>query len=383
VRRLDPTMLRPEAARGRELELVAFKLDGDHVIEGVLRVPGDDLWYPILRGVPSFLTGPLRPDLRDFCSRYGLPMPRDTAASEHAADQAKTTATFSDKWRRFKNYGMEPPHEDFLFTWYLKKLGLPDRRALADFYARRERVLEIGPGSGFNTRFIARHCPGRVFALDISEAAFTTFENTRDEPNCTVVQADLMEAPFADGTFSLIIADGVLHHTPDTRSAVRALYRKVKPGGQFAFYIYRKMGAVRQFCDSYIREQFTKLSPDECYAACEPLSELGRELDRLNATITLSKPINVLGIPAGTHNIQRLIYYGFLKCFWNDAFDFETNNMVNFDWYHPYHAWQHTDKEVKGWLEELGVEQYQFNEANPNGISVVLTKPDGPVRCAS
>jgi hypothetical protein len=97
-------------------------------------------------------------------------------------------------------------------------------------------------------------------------------------------------------------------------------------------------------------------------------------LSRLQATITLSKPIPVLGIPAGTHDVQRLIYHTFLKCFWNEAFDFETNNMVNFDWYHPHDAWQHTDEEVQGWLDELGVQQYQFNDANPNGISVLLTK---------
>ena len=100
-------------------------------------------------------------------------------------------------------------------------------------------------------------------------------------------------------------------------------------------------------------------------------------MSRLNATITLSRPIEILGIAAGTHDVQRLIYYTFLKCFWNDAFDFETNNMVNFDWYHPHDAWQHTDAEVRGWLDELGVREYQFNDANPNGISVLLTKAEG------
>jgi hypothetical protein len=49
--------------------------------------------------------------------------------------------------------------------------------------------------------------------------------------------------------------------------------------------------------------------------------------------------------------------------------------MVNFDWYHPHHAWQHTTEEVAGWLKELGVTDYAFNDANPNGISVLLTKP--------
>ena len=375
MRKSLPISFQPPDAGERKLRLVVFESDGEHVIEGIFKVEDTDIWYPIINGVPSFLTGPLRPDLRAFWARHGLTPVADERTSEAAEQQAKTTETFSDKWTRFKTYGLEPAHEDFLFDWYMKKFGLPDRDALAEFYAGRKLVLEIGPGSGFNTRFIARHCRGNVIALDISDAAFTTFANTCDKANCTVVQADLMSAPFADNSFDLIVADGVLHHTPDTRAAVRALYQKVRPGGQFFFYVYKKMGPARQFCDNYIRDRFTQLSPEQCYEACEALTELGRELDRIEATITLTKPIDVLGIPAGVHNVQRLVYYGFVKCFWNNAFDFDTNNMVNFDWYHPHNAWQHTVEETEGWLKELGIEEYRFNDANPNGISVLLTKP--------
>jgi SAM-dependent methyltransferase len=354
------------------LRLEAYKVDGDHIMEGVLWA-ADGQWIPVVDGVPSFLTGALQVDLSAFASRYGLPR-QTMAARDTATEQATTNATFSDKWTRFKRYGLEPEHEEFLFGWYCKKFNLATREDLKAFYARRNRVLECGPGSGFNTKFIAENCAGEVFALDISAGAFTTFANTKHLSNCTVVQADLMEAPFADGVFDFIIADGVLHHTPNTRAAVEALYRKLAPGGQFFFYVYKKMGAARQFADAHIRDSLTKLSPEECYAACEGLTELGRELSRLRATVTLKKPIPALGIPAGTHDVQRLIYYNFVKCFWNEAFDYETNNMVNFDWYHPHHAWQHTQSEVESWLHDLGVQEWQLNNANPNGLSVIMTK---------
>ena len=186
-----------------------------------------------------------------------------------------------------------------------------------------------------------------------------------------------MDLPFPDDYFDFIVADGVLHHTPDTRRAVEALYRKLAPGGEIFFYVYRKMGPARQFCDQHIREEFSQLDPEACYAACEPLTELGRELSRLDAKITLTRPIPILGIPAGTHNVQRLLYYNFLKCFWNEAFDWETNNMVNFDWYHPHHAWQQTEEEVGRWLEELGVSEFRFHPANPNGISAAAAEGPG------
>ncbi len=356
------------------LRLKVFARDGDHVEEGML-LAGDGAWYPIVGGVPCFLTGSLRPDFAEFCFRHGLEPHADEMPSPEAGKQAKTNVTFSDKWKRFKTYGLEPEHEEFLFGWYARKFGLADRSELPAFYADRRWVLEVGPGSGFNTRFIARHCRGEVFALDISDAADTTFGNTRMLPNCTVVRADLMAAPFPDASFDLIVADGVLHHTPDTRAAVEALYRKVRPGGQFFFYVYRQMGAARRFSDAHIRESFTKLAPEDCYAACEPLTELGRELSRLDAKVTLAKPIEILGIPAGVHDVQRLFYYNFVKCFWNDAFDFDTNNMVNYDWYHPHDAWQHTPDEVEGWLKDLGVRDFRLNDANPNGISVLATRP--------
>jgi len=271
----NSSLLRPA---GEAPHIEVFSDDDGHAIEGIIKTSNPYVWYPIMRGVPSFLTGPMQPDLSDFCKRHGLTLPSTAPSRPEASEQAKTNETFSDKWRRFKQYGLEPEHKEFLFNWYCKKLGVPDVDALKKFYAGKNRVLEVGPGSGFNTRFIAENCPGEVFALDVSDAAFTTFENTRHLDNCTVVQADLMDAPFPDASFDFIIADGVLHHTPNTRAAVEALYKKVRPGGQFFFYVYRQMGAVRVFSDDHVRKNFMPLSTEDCYAACEGITELGREL---------------------------------------------------------------------------------------------------------
>jgi SAM-dependent methyltransferase len=363
---------------GKRLSLEAYEEDGEHVMEGVLRT-ADGEWFPILRGVPCFLRGKMRPELEDFRKRHGLPAHADDRARDadaKSAGQELTASTFSDKWSRFKNYGMQESEQRFLFDWYCKKLGVKDTAALRAFYAKKRTVLEVGPGSGFNTRFIGESTAsagGQVFALDISEAAFTTFENTRLLPNCHVVQADLMDMPFAGGVFDFVIADGVLHHTPSTKSSVQAIVKQVRPGGQVFFYVYRRMGAARAFCDEYLRSHLSKLTPDECYAACEGLTELGRELSRVKAAVHLERGIPELGIPPGDHDVQRLVYYNFVKCFWNDAFDHETNNMVNFDWYHPHFAWQHTEDEVRGWMAELGIASFQFMPANPNGISTLAT----------
>ena len=228
------------------LELTIFEEKEGHVIEGVL-LRKDGYWYPILQGVPTFLEGELRPDFSQFRDKHGLTsIPEDCGSTEQCS-QRLTNITFSDKWRRFRNYGMELSHQKFLFDWYCKKLGLENVTELKRFYRKRDMILEVGPGSGFNSRFMAEHAKGQVIAADISDAAYTTFENTHDLPNCHVIQADLMNLPLPDMMFDFIMADGVLHHTPDTKKAVSALYRKLKPGGQFFFHVYKKMGPARQF----------------------------------------------------------------------------------------------------------------------------------------
>lgn len=366
-------MVDPEAKK--PLRLTPYRVEGEEIIEGVLAAA--ERWYPVLDGVPRILLPESAGDYSDFAGKHKL-IPQKGALERTTlpAEQQRTVDTFSDKWLRFQNYGFEAAHQKFLFEWYQKKLGLNSFDELCRFYQHRRMILEVGPGSGFNTKFMAEHTQGQVFAADISEAASVSYKNTRGLPNCHVIQADLSKLPFPDESFDLIMADGVLHHTPDTRAAVEALYRKLAPGGDFFFYIYRRMGTVRRHCDEVIRGKFTQLSAGDCYKACEAFTNFGHELSKLNAKITLDKPIDVLEIPAGTYDLQRLIHYYFMKCFWNDAFDYETNNMVNFDWYHPAFAWQHREEEVRAWLEALGIAKFVFNHANPNGLCVLLRKPE-------
>src|ERR1700722_13460332 len=127
----DGSLLQPA---GQTLQPEIFSDGGGHAIEGVLRTSNPSVWYPILQGVPSFLTGPMQRDLTDFCARHGLAKPATAPTRPESSEQAKTNETFSEKWRSFKQYGLEPEHKDFLFGWYCKKLGVPDLDALKDFY---------------------------------------------------------------------------------------------------------------------------------------------------------------------------------------------------------------------------------------------------------
>ena len=91
------------------------------------------------------------------------------------------------------------------------------------------------------------------------------------------------------------------------------------------------------------------MSVDDCMEFSRGVTELGRKLSELDATITLERGIPLLGIEPGEHDVQRLLYWHFFKAFWNEELGEEWSDLVNFDWYHPPYASRHTEEEVLGW----------------------------------
>lgn len=79
--------------------------------------------------------------------------------------------------------------------------------------------------------------------------------------------------------------------------------------------------------------------------------------------------IPILQIKQGKYDLQRFVYYNFIKCFWNDDFTYDENVMTNFDWYHPKYAHRHSPEEVKEWFENLGLKMIVF-DVGESGISV-------------
>lgn len=49
---------------------------------------------------------------------------------------------------------------------------------------------------------------------------------------------NLFKAPFRDGTFDVVISNGVSHHTSDPEGGFRSLAAKVKPGGHIIVGLY-------------------------------------------------------------------------------------------------------------------------------------------------
>jgi SAM-dependent methyltransferase len=299
---------------------------------------------------------------REFPIEGGVPL----FAAELADDP-----TFDFKWKLIgDSYGHTEPSRTIRRQWYLDRFGYGTFDALQDYLRTRRLVLDAGTGSGVDTAMFAESGTG-VVSIDLSrQAAQSVYRRLGAQPNVHVVQADLMHLPFAPEAFDFVSSDQVIHHTPDTRRSFNSLASRLASGGRIAIYVYNRKGPIREFTDDFIREYATKLSVEQCFELCRAITLLGKVLSDVHAEVDVPEAIPLLGIEAGHFDVQRFFYQTVMKCFWNDAYDFDLNVVVNFDWYHPKWASRHTLDEVGRWLEEEGLERDRLEDVGSGIVAV-------------
>ncbi len=88
------------------------------------------------------------------------------------------------------------------------------------------RILDAGCGSGRNMVELAHY--GSVTGIELSE---TSVALARERGAGEVVAGSVLEMPFADESFDLVVSLDVIEHLEDDLSALRELRRTVAPGG--------------------------------------------------------------------------------------------------------------------------------------------------------
>ena len=297
----------------------------------------------------------------------------------HDAGQDQTRDSFGWKWEQRDGYESAAVRAHGR-AWFLERYGFPDTAALRAALAGR-RVLDLGCGAGFSSSLWLGDDEGDPWqgtwvGMDISTAVDVARERLGGVPGRHFVQADALELPFAPGAFDVVIAEGVLHHTPSTRAALASAARLLAPGGEAWFYVYRRKGPIREFSDDHVRAIVAVMPPEEAWAALRPLTLLGQALAETGATVTVPEDVGVLGIPAGTYPVQRLFYWHVAKAFWNETYSFEESNLTNFDWYHPTYSHRQSEDEVRSWCAELGLQVEHF-DIDAAGITVRAVREDG------
>lgn len=96
-------------------------------------------------------------------------------------------------------------------------------------------VLEIGTGTGLSLRYYSRDA--RVVATEPEMASVErlVLKAAKSEAAVTVVAADAMRLPFADGTFDGLVCNLALCTIPDPSLALAEACRVLKPGAPVRF----------------------------------------------------------------------------------------------------------------------------------------------------
>jgi SAM-dependent methyltransferase len=100
------------------------------------------------------------------------------------------------------------------------------------------KILDVGCGSGRWARLVASRA-GELHLLDPSTEALKTAQfNLKGHDNCVFHNVSTESLPGDDSSFDFIYSLGVLHHIPDTQSAIIDCVKKLKPGAPFLVYLY-------------------------------------------------------------------------------------------------------------------------------------------------
>ncbi len=150
---------------------------------------------------------------------------------DHANLDPNTVSGFGDEWSRFTQASLDGAARDRIFQDYFAVfpwLDLPVDAVGAD----------IGCGSGRWALVVAPRV-GSLLLVDASaEALDVARRNLSGVANVHFQHASVGALPMEDASLDFAYSLGVLHHVPDTATAIRAVAHKLKPGAPFLIYLY-------------------------------------------------------------------------------------------------------------------------------------------------
>jgi SAM-dependent methyltransferase len=138
---------------------------------------------------------------------------------------------FGSEWQRFDQQSIDDREALDLFNRYFAIFPWDALPAAAV-------GVDAGCGSGRWARFVAPRV-GTLHCVDASDGALkVAAANLTAFGNCELHLATIDSMPLADRSLDFGYSLGVLHHIPDTPSALRACVRTLKPGAPFLLYLY-------------------------------------------------------------------------------------------------------------------------------------------------
>ena len=284
-----------------------------------------------------------------------------TSDSEHE-NQQHTNEAFGAKWQFVENIEEKQKIFEFQKEWYLELYGFEDEAALATFLKTKPLVLDAGCGLGYKAEWFARLSPKTiVIGMDFSDAVYAAADQYKAVKNLYFIKGDIAATQMQNNVVDYVSCDQVLQHTENPEATLAELVRITSIEGQVALYVYARKALPRELLDEYFRIHCKSLSHKELFALSEQLTELGKRLSDLKIQIDVPD-LPLLGIRGGNYDLQRFIYWNFIKCFWNADLGRDISVATNFDWYSPSNAQRYSEHEFQQLVKIHHLEPVYFHK---------------------
>jgi uncharacterized protein YbaR (Trm112 family)/ubiquinone/menaquinone biosynthesis C-methylase UbiE len=285
-----------------DLSLRADRWAHNEVIHGALTCLGCGAAFPIVRGIPRFVTS------------------------------GSYAASFGFEWNQFSTVQL-----DSVSGSSESERGFAAKTGMTGDDVKGRLVLDAGVGAGRYADVVSSW-GGEVIGVDLTEAVDAAFSHIGSRADVHLIQADLFALPFREEVFDIAYSIGVLHHTPDPAEAFRRVGSTIKNGGRLAVYLYPALGVARHFSDA-IRKITTRLPT--------------RFMFRLSA----------LAVPL--YYVYRLPVLGKLcqtVCPISLHANWQWRWLDTFDWYTPKYQFKFTYPVAYRWFVEAGFDAIQIFE---------------------
>ncbi|MEN8810587.1 MAG: class I SAM-dependent methyltransferase [Flavobacteriales bacterium] len=277
-------------------------------------------------------------------------------------NQIQTQETFSEKWSQFEQGDKKEEVYSFQKEWFLELYGFDSEESLKQFLSSKNTIIDTGCGLGYKAAWFAELAPhALVVGVDISEAATIAAKNYKHLSNLYFYQADIAKTGIKENSIDFTVCDQVIMHTEDPETTFAHLTSITYKEGVFACYVYRKKALPRELLDDYFRSATHDIPNEQLWEMSSQLTELGKRLSELEITFD-SPDIPLLGIKGGKQDLQRFIYWNFIKCFWREDWGKEMSDATNFDWYAPSNAKRYSKEEFKNMIEQNNLVIQHFHE---------------------
>ncbi|MEW6368717.1 MAG: methyltransferase domain-containing protein [Acidobacteriota bacterium] len=315
------------------LALETTKAHLDVIVEGHLDCHPCGRRFPIVRGIPRVLAGPLE------------------------RGEERTSEAFGWLWREFAVlHGQEDYRRQFM-DWI---------HPVQPEFFRDKVVLDAGCGMGRFASVASELGARDVIAFDLSEAVEAAQANLAAFANVHVIQADLYRLPLCRDTAAPIdfaFSIGVLHHLPSPEDGFSTMVRHVKPGGAVLAWVYGRENnewIVRWV--NPIRERITSQLPPRLLRA-----------GSFCVALALHGLLKVLYRPAHRWR-DRLPYSAYLA--WLSQFRFRHTHAVIFDHLSAPTTCYIRREEFQGWFDRAGLTDRVITWRNQNSWRGLGFRPE-------